>query len=66
MNQYESAFKPSFPNPIVWTDELIAKRQAEFSAFQATPAGIAEDNAFDDAYAEYETRRENGAICHQR
>ncbi|MDP2449085.1 MAG: hypothetical protein Q8Q74_08075 [Polaromonas sp.] len=60
-----SAFKPSFSTPAVWTDELIAKRQAEFAAFQKTPEGIAEDQAFDAAYSEHETHRENGAFSSQ-
>ena len=55
-----SAFKPSFPTHEVWTDELMAARQAEFSAFQKSLEGIAEDASFDAMYADYETRRENG------
>ncbi len=60
-----TTFKPSFPNPEVWTDELILRRHAEFAAFQKTPEGIAEDEAFNAAYSEYETRRENGAYSSQ-
>jgi hypothetical protein len=60
-----SAFKPSSPNPAVWTDELIAIRQAEYAAFQKTPKGIAEDKAFDALYSEYETDRANGACSPQ-
>ncbi len=56
-------FKPSFPTPEVWTDELIAQRQKEFAAFQKTDAGIAENRVFDAAYSDYETRRENGDSC---
>lgn len=47
-----SAFKPSFPNPEVWTDDLIVRRQAEFEAFNRTPEGIAEEKAFDEASSE--------------
>lgn len=57
-----TSFKPSFPNPLVWTDELMMKRQKEFAEFQKTDAGIAESRSFDAAYAAYETRREDGAL----
>lgn len=63
--QTTSVFRPSFPNPTVWTDELIAKRQQEFAVFQKSPEGIAEGKAFEDAYSEYETRRVTGAISLQ-
>lgn len=56
-----TAFKPSFPNPPVWTDALIAKRQAEFAAFQKTPEGIAEEEAFDNAYSDHEEHAVRGA-----
>jgi len=56
----DTAFKPSFSTPAVWTDELIAKRQAEFAAFQKTPEGIAEGQAFDAAYSEFEATRPRG------
>lgn len=49
-----SAFKPSFPNPEVWTDELIVKRHAEFAAFEKSPAGIAEQRAFNMIDAHYQ------------
>lgn len=55
----QSAFQPSFPNPEVWTDELVRQRQAEFETFQKTPQGIAEERAFDDAWFESEENREN-------
>jgi hypothetical protein len=60
MENRTTAFKPSFPNPDVWTDELIRKRQDEFAQYRLTPQGIAEDKAFDEAYSQFETLRENG------
>lgn len=55
-----TAFKPSFPNPEVWTDAQIVQRHAEYSAFQESDVGRAEDRAFDATYSEHETRRESG------
>ena len=57
-----TAFRPSFPNPAVWTDELIATRQREYAAFMKTPEGIAEDRAFNESYSEWESRREAGQL----
>lgn len=54
----ESAFRPSFPNPSVWTDELVAQRRAEFMAFEKTQAGRAEEAAFNKEYSAHEMRRE--------
>ncbi len=48
-----SAFKPSFPNPKIWTEELIKIRKAEFAAFNKTPEGIAEQQAFDIGFNNY-------------
>ena len=53
-------FTPSFQNPAVWTDDLMAMRQAEYLAYQATEEGIAEQQLFDDLYSEFETSKENG------
>lgn len=57
---FVSAFKPSFPNPAVWTDELILKRQAEYAAFEQTPEGIAEERLFNEACAECEGESKSG------
>lgn len=59
-NKPHTAFRPSFPNPAVWTDELMAIRQREYAAFMKTPEGLAEDRAFNEAYSAQESQREAG------
>lgn len=53
MSLGQTAFKPSFPNPVQWTPELILARQKEFAAFQQTPVGLAEQQEFDAEFSKW-------------